>query len=223
MNDPQELNRVALIHEALDHAAATQHLASQHPGYEHQPLEITVDGVTMTYTAEEVRKWPSIRDGLRLRLVSLTGSAAVYIPGYTMSGIKDVAGFGAEDIAHRILNSGDSIDRGLILYRAMLTEPKRDTIPVPTFAFDPDHPSPVLIPDSRPAELFDGRIHSVSVNDPYQGHDIAADKLVAARTYELPENVRARRVATLRAELDRPMPFPAEGRQDRALPRSNQR
>lgn len=53
--------------------------------------------------------------------------------------------------------------------------------------------------------------------DPYSGHDIAADKLVAARTYERPENVRARKVAALRAELDRPMPFPSVGRDDRVL------
>lgn len=59
--------------------------------------------------------------------------------------------------------------------------------------------------------------------DPYTGHDLAADKLVAAQTYDHPANVRARKVATLRADLDRPMPHPAEGRSERAMPRSNGR
>lgn len=55
----------------------------------------------------------------------------------------------------------------------------------------------------------------------YTGSDLAAEQTIAARTYEHPANVRARKVAALRAELDRPVAFPSEARTDRALPRAN--
>jgi len=73
-----------------------------------------------------------------------------------------------------------------------------------------NRPSPIVInPDPNP------------YRDPYYPHNIACDKLVAAQTYDHPANVRARKVAQLRQEMDRPVPHPPEGRSERALPSKN--
>ena len=55
----------------------------------------------------------------------------------------------------------------------------------------------------------------------FTGHDVVADKLVAAQTYDHPANARARKVAQLRQEMDRPVPHPPEGRSERALASKN--
>lgn len=247
MIDPKELERIRTIHHHLDHAAA-----SQRPG-ETQPLHIIVDGVITTYTAEEVRKWPELKAELRAMLQR-------YLRADRASWGVTQAHFGEGDWRdHADSMSGycaDSYRRGLCLFREMLAEPKRDTIPV-LRGIDPAEDAPVEFKEA--ARLFNvgiylgsavaraneakaalerivakkreedtdaayrARVRTRLYGDPYTGHDIAADKLVAARTYEHPSNVRARKVAQLRAELDRPVPFPAEGRSERAMPRSNQR
>lgn len=256
MTTESELKRVRGIHGVLDEAAAfmAKHGATDvgksvvavwawvvcetwGPRYEFAPgtYEFAFTGVDLVegpeairFTVDEVKAWPEMKAKMIARLHL----------GYSFSCMDEVlsTALHGEAPASACVTLRRNIERGLCLYREMLTDAPKSK---PQVSQD----SPYLITGGGIASAsFVAEVTARAYEQIRKGqhvslrtkggslvigvaHRYTASNLTAeleiAKKQQAADAARASKVATLRRELDRSVGHPSEARSERALPNAN--
>ncbi len=207
---PEEIARVRGLHKRLDYLVELAELGVG-------GFAVDLSGGHHEYTAEEVRRWPEVKAGLLRKPAERPTAEAAFLGE---SGLFETLSWASNMAAYARGNHA----RGLCLYREMLpADPAREEASF----IDEDGVKRFNLPDQPAAKA----------PDPYNpdgldlGVRLAEEAIIrdAQRQSDDLSGRRARLIAALQAEQRAGesrgllLRHPAEGRSERALPRSNGR